>query len=950
MAPRRFLDAPAMFEEMTVKVRKTRRGLHVGLKSTPLDFSTVVPEAADIPGYNEFTFNQSTPVRHKAKNDYQREYLEIQDEYIYRQLMNEGPPESGITSCGHQPVSWKCLTCHAEPTFCTLCCRDTHRAHPLHRVEFWEGSYYRPAWLRQVGIQVHCGHGGAPCPQLETYTLPPDLAPLPSVSADVPVPTPINIPSLARFRDSVDGGDEEEEIPYMVEDPDSDFEDEDGDQYYGNPTDRLMPEVADLPWFGESPRRPPPSDATSDVFRNDRMIVVIDIEGIHELPFTFCVCPNANTDDIQLLDLGYYPASSTCPKTVFTKRVLDDFLLANRECKTSPRNYYNKLRRVTNPSLPHMDRYKELLRVSHQWRVQQMRKTAGFGHRDEDIGPGDLAVRCPACPQPDLNLPDDWKTDDAQWKYTWSVVMDGNFSAQHRKMRNPGDDIPLADGHAFMVQDAPYKEHLKTAKEYHEKSTCHDHRAVFSAMVERAKLEATGIGAAACSRHGFFCPHACVDFQQGERQRNMDYVLNWILAFLNGLTRIVVLYNIMCQYFVHLYDRFSKSPHLHMPPGLSISRGIGQFHVHGHVAKCFPRFSCNFIPGAGVQDGEIIETLWNKTNTIADSTRGMSAAHRREVIDDHMNDSNWMKLTRMTAILIRKWKRACKEWQPAVTAFNELSAGSDAQTLAKWEGEADAADLARNRDPAAMDIYDVDAASVPTRKEVQVMLGEQELADGDQSLGAADWISTGLRIEEMKLAIAYTARHVAPVNAFHTAGNKHMPGLLPGQGGSLGPDGTNMGAEWDEADDAISANSEELLADKPETHPIGLPSTVGIRVLMQYNMADLVQKERKLREGQMNDALQGIRTGIGYKSLLYRAKVRNASSYRAKLRSFDDVHIADEGVRKHVWIYMQSRSAMEQLFDPDDEADRLTLTAFRTRYQDIIGLQLFSLHLRKFVN
>lgn len=35
--------------------------------------------------------------------------------------------------------------------------------------------------------------------------------------------------------------------------------------------------------------------------------------------------------------------------------------------------------------------------------------------------------------------------------------------------------------------------------------------------MDRANLEATGIGAAACSRHGFFAPHACVDFQQGER-------------------------------------------------------------------------------------------------------------------------------------------------------------------------------------------------------------------------------------------------------------------------------------------------------------------------------------------------------------------------------------------------------------------------------------------------
>ena len=128
------------------------------------------------------------------------------------------------------------------------------------------------------------------------------------------------------------------------------------------------------------------------------------------------------------------------------------------------------------------------------------------------------------------------------------------------------------------------------------------------------------------------------------RQRNMDYVVHWIFAFLFGLTRILILYDVMCQYFVHLLRRFRESPHLSMPEGLEILRGIGQFHVHGHITQCFPRFSSNFIPGIGMQDGEILETLWAKINPSGSSTRGMSSAHRREVIDDHMNDSNWMKL------------------------------------------------------------------------------------------------------------------------------------------------------------------------------------------------------------------------------------------------------------------------------------------------------------------
>lgn len=50
-----------------------------------------------------------------------------------------------------------------------------------------------------------------------------------------------------------------------------------------------------------------------------------------------------------------------------------------------------------------------------------------------------------------------------------------------------------------------------------QKLECHEHRAVLAAKSERAPLEATGIGAAACTRQGFFFPHCVVDFQKGEQ-------------------------------------------------------------------------------------------------------------------------------------------------------------------------------------------------------------------------------------------------------------------------------------------------------------------------------------------------------------------------------------------------------------------------------------------------
>ena len=50
------------------------------------------------------------------------------------------------------------------------------------------------------------------------------------------------------------------------------------------------------------------------------------------------------------------------------------------------------------------------------------------------------------------------------------------------------------------------------------------------------------------------------------------------------------------------------------------------------------------MPGAGVVDGEVLETLWSVLNTVSSATRTASLAHRTEILDDHMSDSNWKKM------------------------------------------------------------------------------------------------------------------------------------------------------------------------------------------------------------------------------------------------------------------------------------------------------------------
>ena len=45
------------------------------------------------------------------------------------------------------------------------------------------------------------------------------------------------------------------------------------------------------------------------------------------------------------------------------------------------------------------------------------------------------------------------------------MVIDGNFSAEHLKMRQPEQDVSLSPGGRYMVEPKRYELHLNTGKE-----------------------------------------------------------------------------------------------------------------------------------------------------------------------------------------------------------------------------------------------------------------------------------------------------------------------------------------------------------------------------------------------------------------------------------------------------------------------------------------------------
>jgi hypothetical protein len=105
----------------------------------------------------------------------------------------------------------------------------------------------------------------------------------------------------------------------------------------------------------------------------------------------------------------------------------------------------------------------ELIRVNRQMRKLQVSKRFGEVYNSSS-SPGSLSIFCPSCPQPGINLPSDWE-NLPNWVTRRTITVDGNFHADHIKMRRPDLDIMLTNGQGFMVDEKQYQSYLNVAKE-----------------------------------------------------------------------------------------------------------------------------------------------------------------------------------------------------------------------------------------------------------------------------------------------------------------------------------------------------------------------------------------------------------------------------------------------------------------------------------------------------
>ncbi|PPR07725.1 hypothetical protein CVT26_003718, partial [Gymnopilus dilepis] len=151
-------------------------------------------------------------------------------------------------------------------------------------------------------------------------------------------------------------------------------------------------------------------------------MLVLHTNGIHDVAISYCGCSRALPHNIQLLRRRLYPASQIKIRTCATFELLDTLHKFALTTKSSTYDFYRALEKLTNNTGINVPktRYKPLCRMILQWRHLKLLKWGGRGHDPTGVdGTQDreLALRCPSCPHPGINLPDNWEDVPDQYKY-----------------------------------------------------------------------------------------------------------------------------------------------------------------------------------------------------------------------------------------------------------------------------------------------------------------------------------------------------------------------------------------------------------------------------------------------------------------------------------------------------------------------------------------------------
>ncbi|KAF8838888.1 hypothetical protein BDN67DRAFT_982178 [Paxillus ammoniavirescens] len=133
---------------------------------------------------------------------------------------------------------------------------------------------------------------------------------------------------------------------------------------------------------------------------------------------------------------------------------------------------------------------------------------------------GKLAVICPACLQPGINLPGDWQNVEPSKRFLYflTLTLDANFHLKNQNHLSEAADPGLHTRLAYFIPSKPYRDHILKYTMQEDISTCSGFKSLAHAETKFSTgLRATGVGLCLCVWHELVCPHGVGDLQKGEQ-------------------------------------------------------------------------------------------------------------------------------------------------------------------------------------------------------------------------------------------------------------------------------------------------------------------------------------------------------------------------------------------------------------------------------------------------
>ncbi|KAF5384117.1 hypothetical protein D9615_003278 [Tricholomella constricta] len=608
--------------------------------------------------------------------------------------------------------------------------------------------------------------------------------------------------------------------------------------------------------------------------------VVVHVNGVHEVAVDFCNCETAQLSFVQLLCHHWYPATVSQPKSAATFAVLKHFHLLTFESKASCFEFYHALTRLSDNTgiIKIKDRYSAFMRMVREYRHIKMLKRSGRGHDPAGAAgtaAGELAVLCPACPQPGLNLPSGWQNEppEKRWIYHLCLGIDANFRLKRKHVSNSTVDPALGDGMSYFVKRDEFINFLNAfgTLVIQDPSTCSNHKAVDAERSAKG-LAATGIGTIDCARHDVKRPQSVGDLQRSEQYVNMDYLFFSSLSHLSpsesssDSIELVVSYDIACQWSIHIWKRMEKYPkrlHLDAEGRQHIVFLVPKFHLPAHVMACQTVFSFNYNWGVGRTDGEAPERGWSHINPVATSTREMGPGSRQDTLDDHFGVS-----------LLRKIQNAVAERSEQVFRYHQLEQGSDEageSEVRAWKIELEEW-LQDHSKPNPFESRFKSLTLDSVRRELAVQ-DAKDLAHGNayilhETVSASQLMTMGLDLEEHQRRLGIDAGELTShstdyqntriqvrrnvlrrkIDAWIEIQHLYMPALSLHR--------------------SKNTSDQDEMAEKV---PLMLPSSLKHQLPCDVHLQEM---EWRLRKSQANDALDELREGLRLQAYLYIDKDR----------------------------------------------------------------------------